>query len=458
MRVLYKAGIAAMALALFGSAPVVAQDYRWDANINGGWGITGAVLDDDAVLAESLGFDNNWQLGGQLGYWFNRTIGLRGNLSYTGTDFMQGDGINLYNDVNLWSGTADLLFRFIKPRREWSGAEWLPYAALGAGIHWVNPPGNSFIIAEEFDDDIDDPLEIEGPSGVPIVCRSGVCSGPSTAGFPGIGGIPTTDQRTFFLKEGSSFAGLIGLGVDLRLSPSFAFRFEVGDLMWDAKLEEVETRENFFSVVRGTGEVGNTVHQFYGTVGLNFPFGLEVPRTVAVAPAPPPPPPPPAPTTEQITVCVLDINAGGGLRTVNALRKLDTGDTIVVRNGEPTPLRAAVGTVPIAADASWFIRGEPLTIGADKTKLMYLSVGTPQTLAAENLAFLGTVDGMPVYADKSAAVSPLDVLGPNTDLSKAVVESKNVYTALDNVKTVYVPMNTVGCLFQPLERQAPVRK
>jgi hypothetical protein len=169
-------------------------------------------------------------------------------------------------------------------------------------------------------------------------------------------------------------------------------------------------------------------------------------------------PPPPAPTTEQITVCVLDINAGGGLRTVNALRKLDTGDTIVVRNGEPTPLRAAVGTVPIAADASWFIRGEPLTIGADKTKLMYLSVGTPQTLAAENLAFLGTVDGMPVYADKSAAVSPLDVLGPNTDLSKAVVESKNVYTALDNVKTVYVPMNTVGCLFQPLERQAPVRK
>src|SRR5688572_455077 len=200
-------------------------------------------------------------MGGQLGFWFSRQVGMRANFSYVASPFMQGDGVTLFDDVNLWSGTGDILIRFTEPRSRWSGAEWLPYFAIGIGAHWVNPPGDAYIAGDEIDDDdddFDDPLEIEGSSGAPIVCRIGFCFGPSTPGFPGIGGAPVADTRTLFLKEASSFAGLLGLGVDLRLAPSFAIRAEVGDLIWGAPLDDVEQRENVFNVVRSFDGVGST--------------------------------------------------------------------------------------------------------------------------------------------------------------------------------------------------------
>src|SRR5688572_23708970 len=123
-------------------------------------------------------------MGAQLGFWFSRQVGMRANFSYVASPFMQGDGATLFDDVNLWSGTGDVLIRFTEPRSGWSGAEWLPYFAIGLGAHWVNPPGDAYIAADEIDDDFpDEGLEIEGTAGVPIVCRLGACTGPATVGF-----------------------------------------------------------------------------------------------------------------------------------------------------------------------------------------------------------------------------------------------------------------------------------
>ena len=208
MRALFKASMFALALAPFISTSASAQAYRWDATLNGGYTLrTSSVsfdnefffadelFDEELFDAGSLHFNNSWMVGAQLGYWFTRQIGLRANMTYSAADFRQSSAADLMNDVNMWGGTGDVMIRFSKPREKWDGKEFLPYAALGLGAHWTNPPGDGWIEVGDGDLDFDDDdffngLEIEGTSGVPIVCRLGVCAGPNTTGFPGVGTIP----------------------------------------------------------------------------------------------------------------------------------------------------------------------------------------------------------------------------------------------------------------------------
>ena len=456
-----------------------AQPYRWDITLNGGWGITTAALGDDGLGFNqgSLGFDNNWMFGGQFGFWISRRVGVRLNGSYTSTPFMQGDDLTLFDDINLWSGTGDLLVRFVEPRPRWSGTEWLPYFTAGLGAHWVNPPGDHYIVAEEFDDDFpEEPLEIEGPTGVPIVCNLGLCRGPASPGFPGIGGIPVPGTRTFFLEEGASLAGLLGLGLDLRLAPSFALRLEFGDLIWDAPFDEVAQRENLELVVRPLSDVVSTVHQFYATLGASVLFGLRSePRRerVVVLPAPPPPPPPPParpaprprprpapppprprPTSEDISVCVVNPSVAGGLQMITAQRSLTTGDTTV----RGRSLSSVSSSIPVAEDADWYIRGAPFEIGDGQTRLLFTVTGSAQTLSPSALVYIGTVNRLPVFARRSGIPAPLDRLGPSTDLSQAMAQSASIHNALNRTPMIYVPLQATGCVFLALVQQEAIRK
>ena len=489
MRCLRSIPIASVIFSIAVTAPAAAQHYRWDFNLNGGWSITSAVLDDndEAFNNGALGFDNNWQGGAQFGYWFSRTVGLRANFSYVSSPFMQGDGATLVDKVNLWSGTGDVLIRFVQPRRSWSGAEWLPYFAFGLGAHWVNPPGDSYVAVDEIDNELpEEGIEIEGPSGQPIVCRLGSCFGPATPGFPGIGGIPIPGTRTLFLSEGTSLAALIGLGVDIRLAPSFALRVEAGDLVWDAPLDEVEERENVSNLVRPISDAGRAVHQFYATLGVSVLFGLDSPpRPVAVirAPAPPPPPepaprreppPPPArrppprrpapppprprPTTEEVSVCVIDPGVRSGVRMMSAQRSLSTGDTTIARGGSNVPLARALGSVRTANDANWYVRGAPLEIGTGPNRILYVVSGAARTLSPGNLTLLGTVDGLGVYTNRSSLRPPLGNLAPGTDLDRLIDQSRSVFNALDSVETVYVPVRATGCVFHALVKQSQILK
>ena len=98
MRAFFKASLVALAFTPFISASATAQAYRWDATLYGGWALRTSsvsfddnffdvfddeIIDNNLFDARSLHFNNGWLTGGQLGYWFSRSIGLRANFSYS---------------------------------------------------------------------------------------------------------------------------------------------------------------------------------------------------------------------------------------------------------------------------------------------------------------------------------------------------------------------------------------
>jgi hypothetical protein len=143
---------------------------------------------------------------------------------------------------------------------------------------------------------------------------------------------------------------------------------------------------------------------------------------------------------------------------ITATRHLTTGDTTVMKNGESVELRDAVGMIPVASNAPWYVSGGPLEIGSGTNRLVYLSVGGARQIEASDLAYLGTVNGMPVFADRVTLAPGLTNLGPNTDLNRLVTESSDARHALETVTTIYVPLQPTGCVFQALQKQVEIRK
>lgn len=474
MQVLRRAGLAAAVALSVAALPASAQFYHWDANINGGWNTTTKALSNTTVFPRiiddnlidndiingggDLSFGSGGIVGAQVGYWFVPHLGLRANFAYAANDFDQHNGGNtLINDMNLWSGTGDVMVRFLKPRKRFTKVEWLPYLALGAGAQWINPPGDRFVALDQFFfDTIPGVTQITGVSGAPIFCVAGVCQGPDSRGFIGVPG--TVATNAFFVKEASTFAGLVGLGTDVRLTKNFAVRLEAGDRIWKAPIFNAAQIDATNLVVLGD-KVGKTVHQFYFTGGLNALMGLvsPPPAPVATLPAPPPPPPPP-PATERVTVCVVDPMAPGGLKTIEATHNLSTGDTTVMQNGDRVPLSQAYANVPTVTTADWYMQGRPLEIGTGTNRLRYVSFGGARVIEPSDLGFLGTVNGLPVYADRTT-LGVVEGLTPGTDLSMAVDQRPMLRQALqEKVQVAYVPVSATGCVFQPLQLQAEVRK
>src|SRR5262245_11893818 len=165
MRVARHAGAAILLLLLLQltGKPVSAQRYNWDLGVNGGWtwwtrplslhdfGISDAIIGNqvfnDNFDSDHLRLGSSGIGGATLGYWFRSWLGVRANFAFSEADLSQGD-FRLFNSINNWSGTGDVLFRFLKPRERWHGMEWLPYAALGAGAQWLNPSGDNFIMRD----------------------------------------------------------------------------------------------------------------------------------------------------------------------------------------------------------------------------------------------------------------------------------------------------------------------
>jgi len=462
-----RAGIAAALILPLAAVPCAAQMNHWDFNVNGGWSATGRALNDADLLDNtdlgnnlglgSIGFNNDWIVGSQLGYWFNPWFGLRANFAYSDRGFSQG-GLDLINNVNLWNGTGDLMVRFIRPRARFTKVEWLPYVALGAGAHWTNPAGHHFDAVDDIL--VQDVGVITGRSrsGEPIVCFSGVCQGRDSPGFIGIGdSAALANSRTFFLADKSTFTGLGALGMDVRLTRAFALRLEAGDRIWQSPLYRGIQRDSFLTVVGLGDRVGRTINEFYFTGGLNFLFGLVPPPTVSVVPAPPPPPQPAPPSTEEVSVCLVDPSAPGGLRTVTATHDLSTNDTTINVNGRTQRLSEVTANVPVASGSTWFVQGQPLEIGTGANALKFVPLGGGRMIEANSLSYIGNVQGMPVYADAST-LGPVAGFTPGADLSQAVDQRPLIRQALMKIDVVYVPLQATGCTFQPMQMQAEVRK
>ncbi|HEU5209604.1 MAG TPA: outer membrane beta-barrel protein [Longimicrobiales bacterium] len=439
MKVLVRvAAAAALMVPLFVASPASAQHYRVDFGLNGGYSWYSALLGDDELGGEDadVRFNANWLLGSQLTFWFTPRIGLRANMTYTDTD-LQSDDVTFHEHVNLWSGTGDLMFRFREPNEEWLGSEFLPYVALGLGAKWINPAGDWATCGGGEDDD---------SSCHPF--------------YPtGAGG--------FALEEATSFAGLVGLGADWRVSPNFAVRLEVNDRIYKPEVYEITGAGPAFT--RSDENVASTVHEIAGQIGLHILAGLQEPPVVAVAPAPPPPPPPapeppPAPREESISVCVVDPTAPNGLRMQEAVYLVDEGDTVVVVNGNRQPLSTSVGTVVTASNQPWYVSGAPLVVDVGATNYEYLTYQGAVRIESDRLTYLGTVNGLPVYADRDQVADVASQLADvrqaraSGDLEDILDEEDDLREAVDALQVVYVPLQPTGCVFQPLQRQQQVRK
>jgi hypothetical protein len=418
------------------AAPAMAQSWKWDLSLGGGFAWYRPFLDSDnaPTLAEGdeVKFNKSPFLGAQLTFWPSQRIGIRLNGTYADTDVQSDNDVTYLEHVNLWSGTGDLLFRFRRPAEEFTSMEVLPYLALGAGLKWMNPAGDAATCT--------DTEESEQFNCAPF----------------------TIGTARYALAEANNFMGLVGLGADWRFSRGFALRTEIGDRIWDARVNPVDAANN---TLAGDTDISDDIHELYGQIGLTFLFGVERPPVVAVAPPPPAPAPTPVPEVrrESISVCVIDPTSPGGIRMQTATL-IEGRDTVITVGGTDRPFRESVGNVMVASNADWYVRGQPLTMAIGTQNVEFATYGTARTIEATDLAFLGTVNGVPVYADRDEVQDVIEELNElnraqaGTDLGKILEEHDDLREDLNDVQVLYVPLYSTGCVFQGVQRQEEVRK
>jgi len=460
MKVLGKVALAAVALSLVGRAPASAQAWKWDWGINGGYSWLSDVLDQsqtgvaDASGGSSIYLDNGLLGGTQLTYWVGKNFALRANMRYTSRDLKGSDmgdaaDFDFVENIHLWGGTIDGMLRFKGPADEYSGTEFLPYLAFGAGLKWHNPAGDRF------------------------TCNDAT-EGKSWSCAPFTTGIPAT-PKTWAFGEQKVFTGLVGLGADWRLSRNFAIRTEVNDQIFKPQIyvATASGTTDTYTLPDGDETEAKVVHEIAAQVGLHFLFGVPRP-VVAVVPPPAPAPTPivetprpvetPKPRIDDISVCVVDPTVAGGLRMQNALYRYEQRDTMVMVNGSNVPLRNAIGSVTVANNADWYVRGTPLMMTVGTEQVQFLTTGSPTMVTSSDLAYLGTINGLPIYADRDDVADVRDELEElnraqrGTDLGKILSEHKDLREEMSDVKLFYVPFQPTGCVFQGVQMQQPVRK
>jgi opacity protein-like surface antigen len=474
MNMLGRVAITTAMLVPMVAAPVAAQNYRWDFGVNAGYAWYRAMLGSeetglpDGTDWDDVKFEAGTRFGAQLGYWLKPKMGLRANFSIAERPVVaenydlladDTDTDDLFNNVNLWSGTIDLLFRFKAPNEEWMGREMLPYFALGIGGKWVNPAGDPFTCVDNEED------------------KSWSCF-PFTPWNRQDPTNPANFGDNFALGEQKVLAAHLGLGTDIRLSPNFAIRLEASDKIYKPQvyLAEPAIVNNRVTLSNGDDGVSQIVHEIGADIGLHLLMGLARPEVVAVVPAPTPAPPaptPPAPTppapappprVDNFAVCVVDPTVPSGLRMQNVTFRYATNDTVVMSNGNAVPFRTSVGNVMTARNADWYVRGQPLTITMGKDKLEYLTYQGAVTIESGKLSYLGNVNGYPVYADRDEVADVIDAVNTlrradaSGDLGKIMSERKDLRDELEDVKFLYVPLEATGCVFQPLQVLEPVTK
>jgi hypothetical protein len=139
-------------------------------------------------------------------------------------------------------------------------------------------------------------------------------------------------------------------------------------------------------------------------------------------------------------------------------------DTVVVVSGADRPFRETVGNVMVAANAPWYVQGQPLTMTVGRGRAEFATYGAARVVEANDIAYVGTINGFPVYADRDDVADILDELTElnraraGTDLGVILNENRTLRTEFNNVKVLYVPTNATGCVFQAVQRQEEVRK
>ena len=439
-----KAGWVAAAVALglsLGANEVEAQSWVFDIGVNGGGVFNTKSLKDGSEISiaedAEAQFRAGWLMGAQATIWPTARIGIRANLAYTERPFVQEadfrasgdifDGDVLIDDVNIWAGTGDILFRFTEPAETWEGSEFLPYIALGAGQTWINPAQNAS-------------ATIDGEAE-------------QVATF-------TSDGQSLLLAEKSGLTLLAGLGGDLRFSETSFLRLEVGDrILLDPPI---------YTDPPGTDDVGDLTHMIYGQAGLHLAMGLRAPAQVVMAPPPPrppaapAPPPPPPPPARPVEVCVIDPGADNGVRVVEAMFRTEQRDTVVTVDGNEVALSTTLPSeVMLAPDADWYVQGQPLVLNfrTAPRRVEFVTTGSSRRIPAGDLTLLGFQGGVPVFAASSDVAEIEEQLGElreamnEGDMAGVLEQNRELRRAFNDVDIVYVPLQPTDCVFQALQRQ-----
>ncbi len=163
------------------------------------------------------------------------------------------------------------------------------------------------------------------------------------------------------------------------------------------------------------------------------------------------------PAEYRLSVCALAPHSPRGLRTLEAVHVEGRPDTLALVEGRRVPLAEAVGEVLTARQTTWFPARKPLTLVLGARTVRYLIYDVGRIIEPGDLAYLGTVGGLPVYAaasDVAAGEKELRaLLATERDLEKLLARSAPLRAQLRATDVLYVPLSRTGCMFQPLLRE-----
>jgi hypothetical protein len=264
----------------------------------------------------------------------------------------------------------------------------------------------------------------------------------------------------------SEWAFVPGIGMDFFMSPSVALRLELKDYWTDDS--------PYFRLSDDLRHDGG--HNILINGGLAFYWGgrrVIEPGFVREEPIIVPPPPPPAPPADiRSTMCVVDAN-GFQVRTIETITVPSENRVYVMRNGQRVPVDVAYpATAPIyVRGATWFMNDQPLTVSLETTtvnvpadqrnRLELVRFGSTGTRSANDLVFIGTINGTPVFANRAdvgAFRSRLERhLSTSTDLGTILRADADLAREMGMVDTYYVAVEP-NCVFQPMSVTHFVRR
>jgi hypothetical protein len=438
-RVVLSAGLVALA-----ALPLEAQTGWGALGIHAGWMNPAHHAQGTQT---GLGFDETVGVGGSLDFWFGQArrwgIGLEG--TYAGWNEWDTDfGGDFGHPVTYANYDASLQFRLAQATLN---TRVLPWLSLGVGGVTTNP-----------DDDPDSRFPTD-----PGLCANG--GGTSCQFLPADVMLHTAAQ--------TQLAVVGGIGLDWFLTPNTAIRLEAKDYWTD--------RSPYRMI--STGEFHDGGHNILLNGGLAFYLGraaVEEPGFVreepvivqpAPTPAPAPAPTPAPPAEERVMVCVVEPN-GFAIRTVEAVRVPAENRVYVTQGGQRVAFETAhPANAPIyVRSATWYMSDQPLLINletneriaaADRNRIELVTFGSPAQRAANDLVFVGTINGTPVYAGRTD-VQPFRTkletqFTTTTDLTTILRADADLAREFGGVNTYYVAVEP-NCVFQPVSVTHFVRR
>jgi len=437
------------ALVVMAAAPAAAQTGWGALGIHGSWM-------DPANHArgpqENLQFDRTAGVGGSLETWLgqNRQWGLGLSGTYARSDWRTAFGPGFPQDVNTFNYDASLQFRLAQPTL---ATRFLPFISLGVGGVTTNPQN------------IDFPAEAcsgtvagHAPPGEPAPpINLGSC------GYAPADVILTTDRKT-------QLAAVGGIGFDWFATPNVALRLEAKDY-WTDRSPYRRLSDNTFH--RGG-------HNFLFNAGLQFYMGRmlvqepgfvrEDPIIAPPPPAPAPTPAPPAPAEEVVMMCVIE-PANYQIRMIEAIHVPTENRTYIMRNGQRVAFETAYTvTAPnYVGGAGWYLQDRPLSLTLEPAapgvlepaRIDLVRFGSPAQFDPENLVFMGTIEGTPIYAMRGEIGAFRNRLEGHhqmsTDLGMILRSDETLAREFAGIRNYYVAVDP-ACVFQPVSVTHFVRR